>query len=1019
MIALSNQVYRENDMITFSKQKLVCAVALTLGLLGAVPSHAQYSSDIDLFSAVGGGGSIPNVLFTLDNTANWNADIPVAPCFYKDNGVATTSGPGGTKKYSIEFCALYNVIDSLSVGANDTPLYNIGFMFFNDTNSGTGARAIKAFTPLNAAGKTALKALIKGWNASAAQAGSPTSYAPSMHEAYLYYTLAQPLYGKPAGLTPPFDPNAFVGTNYTLPVGSNCGKNYIILLANGAPQSDQIANATMKTRLAALGGNTTQITYATGVDPKDADNWTDEYARFMSGKKIITYTVAVTGASSDKPSYPNIFRGIAKEGGGDFYEANSVDSLTVALGEIFRQLQAENSVFSSASLPVSVNARGTYLNQVFMGMYRPDDSAKPRWRGNLKQYKFNYDAVTDSLFLSDSTDRPAISGATGFISPSAISYWTSSSVFWANQQLGTPLSSSDSPDGEVVEKGGIAQQIRLSNATSQGSRNVYTCVGCSSFSTLSSTPFATATSSITAAMLGVSSATARTDLINWVRGTDNSDDERGPGAPTTIRPSVHGDVLHSRPAVVNYGNGVVTVYYGTNDGMLHAVNGNQTGAGAGSELWSFIPEEHFPKLNRLRSNTPEVRLSTTVIATPAPRSPPTPRDYFVDGPIGVYQNVLSNGATDQVILYVAMRRGGRFLYAIDVTAPSAPKFLWKKTQADISVLGQTWSEPKVARIRGRTNPVIIMGAGYDAVAEDISPQGATTMGNAVLVLDAITGTLVKQFNTLRSVPADTALVDADFDGFVDRAYAVDVGGSIYRIDFEKTTNSVTTFATSDWSMFRFATLTGFATTPRKFFYPPDVVLTPTFAAILAGSGDREKPLATISNDAFFTVFDRNIAKGTPASPVLITDSSLGLVGSAVIPPSGCYIPMGTSGEKIVNAPLTVGGITYFSTNKPDPVRAMSCSANLGIAKVYSAPLFCNAATSQTLTGGGLPPSAVSGTVAVNYTVTTNGVPSTVTKLVTFVIGAPNTKGSGIEGTKVTPKIIPVRKRQYWFLDNAR
>ena len=62
MIALSNQIYRENDMIAFSKQKLVCAVALTLGLLGAVPSHAQYSSDIDLFSAVGGGGSIPNVL---------------------------------------------------------------------------------------------------------------------------------------------------------------------------------------------------------------------------------------------------------------------------------------------------------------------------------------------------------------------------------------------------------------------------------------------------------------------------------------------------------------------------------------------------------------------------------------------------------------------------------------------------------------------------------------------------------------------------------------------------------------------------------------------------------------------------------------------------------------------------------------------------------------------------------------------------------------------------------------------
>jgi len=40
-------------------------------------------------------------------------------------------------------------------------------------------------------------------------------------------------------------------------------------------------------------------------------------------------------------------------------------------------------------------------------------------------------------------------------------------------------------------------------------------------------------------------------LINWVRGDDNVGDERSPGNGITIRPSVHGDVLHSRPAVVS------------------------------------------------------------------------------------------------------------------------------------------------------------------------------------------------------------------------------------------------------------------------------------------------------------------------------------------------------------------------------------------------------------------------------------------------------------------------------------
>ena len=52
--------------------------------------------------------------------------------------------------------------------------------------------------------------------------------------------------------------------------------------------------------------------------------------------------------------------------------------------------------------------------------------------------------------------------------------------------------------------------------------------------------------------------------------------EAGPGSPVTVRSSIHADVLHSRPAVVNYGSTGVVVYYGTNDGVFHAINGNQS-----------------------------------------------------------------------------------------------------------------------------------------------------------------------------------------------------------------------------------------------------------------------------------------------------------------------------------------------------------------------------------------------------------------------------------------------------------
>ena len=112
-------------------------------------------------------------------------------------------------------------------------------------------------------------------------------------------------------------------------------------------------------------------------------------------------------------------------------------------------------------------------------MFRPDAEAKPRWPGNLKQYQFGLDAL-GTLQLVDSTGTSAVSSSTGFISPNAISFWTVPSTFWSNRPLGTPPSSSDSPDGDIVEKGAAAQQTRTAYATAQDGRKVYTCVDCAS-----------------------------------------------------------------------------------------------------------------------------------------------------------------------------------------------------------------------------------------------------------------------------------------------------------------------------------------------------------------------------------------------------------------------------------------------------------------------------------------------------------------------------------------------------------
>ena len=992
------------------------------GALLCVALAPVRADDIDIYGMPNSNTDRPNVLFILDSSANWSSSIPAANCYYKDNGVVTANGPKASNpgkeqgfKMAIEKCALYNLVDALPVDpsqdADHNALFNVGFMLLNESPN-NGAYPRKAFTALTTNNKAVLKTLISSLTIGGDK-GSNADFARSLYEAYLYFKGLTPYQG---ALAPKRDTAAFNGNHYNSPAGASCARNYVILIANGSPQASENNDALAK--LTAVGGDTSKLTYPTSVvSNPDQNNWSDEWARFMRGvdvsgkdgvQGIVTHGIAVTGASSDG-LYPNFIQAIANQGGGSYHSASDSDTLVKALLDIFYQIQAVNSVFAAASLPVSVNARGTYLNQVFMGMFRPDGDGNPRWRGNLKQYQFGLDAI-GNLSLVDANGTPAISASTGFISPSAVSFWTSPSTFWANQLLGTPPTAGDSPDGEVVEKGAAAQRLRTVYATDQTSRGVLTCVGCSANTALGTsvaTRFVGTNTSITAAALGLSTSTDRQTLIDWVRGTDNAGDELGPTTTpaTTVRASVHGDVLHSRPAVVNYGGTTgVVVFYGANDGMLHAISGNQTGTSAGNELWSYIPEEMFGKLNRLRINTPKVRMPSTPATVTA-----APRDYFVDGPIGVYEKLNSDSSVNQVIIYVAMRRGGRALYAFDVTTPTSPTLLWKKTQSDLIALGQTWSEPRIARIHGNSNPVLVFGGGYDATAEDASSPGTTSMGNAIYILDAISGSTLKTFSTSRSVPADIALIDSDFDGYIDRAYAVDIGGALYRIDFETAvTNSPAT-----WTMYQLADLSG-GTNANKFFFGPDVIVTRSFAALMLGSGDREKPLLSTTQDHFFQILDRNTGKGAPTTtpaPIGFGDlTPSGTVSSTT--GSGCYVTLAV-GEKVVNASTSIGGNSYFGTNRPAPSdpSSQSCSANLGIAKTYAMPLFCVTPTGTTLTGGGLPPTPVAGIVTIGSGDTAKKVP--------FIIGAPNPKNSAIEGSRVNPTIQVPRTRIYWYQEGTR
>ena len=76
------------------------------------------ADDIDAYSNPPNAGRRPNVLFIFDNTANWSAASPGGKCLIRWNRLvaANVSAADQSTKFGAEKCALYRLIDSMTVG---------------------------------------------------------------------------------------------------------------------------------------------------------------------------------------------------------------------------------------------------------------------------------------------------------------------------------------------------------------------------------------------------------------------------------------------------------------------------------------------------------------------------------------------------------------------------------------------------------------------------------------------------------------------------------------------------------------------------------------------------------------------------------------------------------------------------------------------------------------------------------------------------------------------------------------
>ncbi len=949
-------------------------------------SHVSVKAeDIDLFVGTPpNAADVPNVLIILDNTANW------------------------TSAFTNEMAALSSVVNGLPADK-----FRVGLMMFSETGAGNsgndGAYVRAAMRTMNSANKPKYQSLVSSLDVSADKSNGG-KIGKSMEEAYLYFSAGVPHAGNnknkadyTGNATGTAASNAVyavagnalaskAGSPYVNPIVGSCVKNYVIYISNGAAQDNNSDTTQATTALTAVGGNTTAIP----ISPSGSQsNVADEWSRFMkkSSLSITTYTVDINKVTTGQgPGWTALLKSVAGVSSGKYFDVTSTGTqIADALNGIFSEIQSVDSVFSSVSLPVSVNTQGTFLNQVYIGMFRPDPDSFPRWQGNLKQYKLGISGGV--LQLLDADNAAAINPSKGFIAECARSFWTGTVLdsYWSFNPKGNCLTVnsdiSNFPDGNIVEKGAQAYKLR---SLSPASRIVKTCspAGCSALTSFDNT-------NVTQAMLGAASTTERDNLINWQIGQDVKDENINAVTSTEMRASAHGDVVHSRPIAINYGTDAtpsVVVFYGGNDGVLRAINGNRTASigstTAGSELWSFVAPEFYPKIKRIYDNTTTISFPGHTTGTPTPQ----PKDYGVDGTITAYKDA------SRAWIFASLRRGGRALYAMNVTTPASPTLKWKigcpnqsndsGCTSGTSGIGQTWSAPKIIKAAGYgsgTSPLLIMGGGYDT-CHDNDPNSScnsSSKGAKVYVLDANTGTLEKTLNTDASVVGDITVVPDIITGLIKYAYAADMAGNVYRISGNSPNDAIGTTAPSNWNITKIASLGGTGANNRKFMFESDILDDNGTYVLLLGSGDREKPLSTFTSAAavqnrFYMIQDKptdatwlSSENATCGSDVLCNNSLFAITSSTTPTASqlgakkGWYLDLASS-EQVVTSAITVFDTVTFSTHRPSSPLPNQCSS-LGTATVYNLN-FRNAASrigtvrGEIIVGGGLPPSPVAGNV---------------------------------------------------------
>jgi len=672
-------------------------------------------------------------------------------------------------------------------------------------------------------------------------------------------------------------------------------------------------------------------------------------------------------------------------GGGRFEQAQNAAELRRVLSSLFKNAAVKSGGFSAPSVPVDADNGLLSGSDIYLNLFQSE--ARQIWLGNVKRFKMadgELMGTTDGNNEIIATNPPTGGAVAGSF----------------KDDVGDLFATTAGYDAARVDSGGVGSHIKdwrdrqiyawdangdtflvdESNELAFNKADAWNPNPAGNAETVNGPLRTMLKNEHNHCRDGDDNAQALCldRLVRFMMGEQtNPEFPAGPVAGNRwgIMEVMHGGVKTVTVGKDSLGKDRRILIFGTNDGALHVHD-----ADTGEEKFTFYIPNGLANADRIENYSSSID-----------------HIYGLDGePSILFFDENNDGdlydADDYLRIYVGERRGGRGLHAFELDVAEngdiKPEMIWTVDGAEAAGytgddqayvrLGQTWGKPQLARMHvpgtdadspATSQLVMVIGGGYDAPNEDIdfgvSDPNESHLGNAVYIInpengdiiwwtssDAFGGTDSNKHSEMKaSIAADVTLVDTNYDQLIDRIFAVDTIGQVWRIDLSNAVDS------SDFKheTSLFAQLStdgkeaGFQKHERKFFYAPVWVRAEDVDMITIVSGNRPDPTSETVQDRAFNLFDINTAavqNGGSVNTIQVGDM---LDVTSILDPDdvkkaienkrGWFFDLETSGEKGFSTPVIVDGQMTFTTYVPASASQAAsvgeCSVHVGSSYLYA------------------------------------------------------------------------------------